>query len=228
MAGAKRFFNEFAEEYEAQNRHRYTFYRWIIQTIMRQIDREKCEIVDLGAGTGELSLKLASRFRQSHVVSIDVSAAMINKARKAAAKMSFNNVAFVVSSMERAEIAEIDFAASCLAFHHVANKELVISKIYQALAENGKLVIGDWFKPCEEYKEKVESLRSRNPQRAKEFDRSWQQALQAMSKDYGKKHPEEYPVCPHQLEEIMRDTGFKKQRTVKSPIATFAVVIGEK
>ena len=152
----------------------------------------------------------------------------LDKARKAAAKMSINNVAFTVSSIEKAEIGEIDFAVSCLAFHHVANKELVISKIYQALAEKGKLVIGDWFRPCEKYREKVERLRSRNPQRAKEFDRSWQQALQAMSKDYGKKHPVEHPICPHKLEEIMRDNGFKKQRTVKSPISTFAVVIGEK
>lgn len=228
MTGARRFFDKFAAEYEAQSRYRYHFYRWIIQTIMRQIDDGKCEILDLGTGTGELLLKLADRFRQSHIKGLDISAAMIEKARKAAAKMSVNNVTFIVSSMEKAEIGRIDFAVSCLAFHHVANKELVISRIYQALAENGKLVIGDWFKPCKKYREKVQGLRSRNPQRAKEFDRSWRQALQAMSKEYGKKHPEEYPICPHRLEEIMRDIGFKKQRIVKSPLASFAVVIGEK
>jgi hypothetical protein len=49
-----------------------------------------------------------------------------------------------------------------------------------------------------------------------------------MSKEYRKKHPEEYPICPHRLEEIMRDVGFKKQRIVKSPLANFAVVIGMK
>jgi|SRR5208337_652412 len=228
MTGAKRFFNEFAAEYEAQSRYRYQFYRWIIQTIMRQIDDGKWEILDLGTGTGELSLKLADKFRQSHIKGLDISAAMIEKARKAAAKMSVNNVTFIVSSMEKAELGKIDFAVSCLAFHHVVNKELVISKIYQALAENGKLVIGDWFKPCKKYREEVQGLRSRNPLRAEEFDRSWRQALQAMSKEYGEKHPEEYPLCPHKLEEIMRDIGFKKQRTVKPPLANFAVVIGEK
>jgi ubiquinone/menaquinone biosynthesis C-methylase UbiE len=228
MTEAKRFFDKFAAEYEAQNRHRYRFYRWIIQTIMRQVDDGKWEILDLGAGTGELALKLANKFRQSRIKGLDISEAMIEKARKAAAKMSVNNVIFIVSSVEKAEIGKIDFAVSCLAFHHIANKKLVVSKIYQALAENGKLVIGDWFKPCKKYKEKVQGLRRRNPQRAKEFDRSWQQALQAMSEEYGKKHPEEYPICPHKLEEIMRDVGFKKQRIVKSPLARFAVVIGEK
>jgi len=228
MAGAKRFFNEFAAEYEAQSRYRYLFYRWIIQTIMRQIDDGKWEILDLGTGTGELLVKLANKFRQSHITGLDISAAMIEKARKVAAKTSVNNVAFIVSSMEEAEIGKIDFAVSCLAFHHIANKELVISKTYEALAENGKLAIGDWFKPCKKYREKVQCLRSRNPQRAKAFDRSWRQALQAMSSEYGKKHPEEYPICPHRLEEIMRDIGFKKQRIVRSPLARFAVVIGEK
>jgi tRNA (cmo5U34)-methyltransferase len=228
MTGAKRFFDEFAAEYEAQNRYRYRFYRWIIQTIMRQIEDGNWEILDLGTGTGELSLKLANKFRQSHITGLDISEAMVEKAREAAAKMGFNNVTFTVSSMEKAEIGKIDFAVSCLAFHHIANKELVISKIYQALSENGKLVIGDWFKPCKKYREKVQGLRSRNPQRAKEFDRSWQHALQAMSKDYGEKHPREYPLCPHRLEEMMRDIGFKKQRIVKSPLARFAVVIGEK
>jgi ubiquinone/menaquinone biosynthesis C-methylase UbiE len=228
MTGAKRFFNEFAAEYEAQSRHRYHFYRWIIQTIMRQINDGKCEILDLGTGTGELLLRLADRFHQSHVRGLDISMAMIEKARKAAAKMSLNNVTFIVSPMEKAEIGKIDFAVSYLAFHHVTNKELVISKVHRALAENGKLVIGDWFKPCKKYREEVQSLRNRNPQKTKEFDRSWRQALQGMSKEYGKKHPEEYPICPHRLKETMRDIGFKKQRIVKSPLASFAVVVGEK
>lgn len=228
MTETKRFFHKLASEYEAQNRYRYHFYRWIIQTILRQIDNGACEILDLGTGTGELLLRLADKFRQSWITGLDISVAMIEKAREAAAKTGVNNVAFVISSMEKTEIRQIDFAVSCLAFHHVANKEIVISKVYQALAENGKLVIGDWFKPCGEYKEEVQCLRSRKPQRAKEFDRSWQQALHAMSKEYRKKHPKEYPICPHRLAEVMKDVGFKKQRIVKSPIANFAVVIGQK
>jgi ubiquinone/menaquinone biosynthesis C-methylase UbiE len=228
MTGAKRFFDEFALEYEAQSRYRFRFYRWIIQTIVRQIDYGKCEILDLGTGTGELSLKLADKFPQSHITGLDISEAMIERARKAAERMGINNVTFTVSPMEKAEIGKIDFAVSCLAFHHVAKKELVISRVHSALAENGKLVIGDWFKPCRKYREDVQGVRSRNPQRAKEFDRSWRQALRAMSKEYGKKHPKEYSICPHKLEEIMRDIGFKKSHIVKSPLPNFAVVVGEK
>jgi len=195
---------------------------------MRQIGNRKCEILDLGTGTGELLLRLADKFPQSHINGLDISLAMIEKARKAAVKMGINNVTFMVSSMEKAEIGKIDFAVSCLAFHHVANRELVISKVHRALAENGKLVIGDWFKPCKKYREEVHGERSRNSRRAKEFEGSWRQALRSMSKEYRKEHPKEFPICPHRLEEMMRDVGFKKQRIVKSPLASFAVVIGEK
>jgi hypothetical protein len=38
MVGAKSFFDKLAAEYVAQSRYRYLFYRWIIQTIIRQID----------------------------------------------------------------------------------------------------------------------------------------------------------------------------------------------
>ncbi len=227
MTGTKRFFDKYAPEYEAQNRYRYHFYRWIIQTILRQIDNKESRILDLGTGTGELLLGLADKFHESWITGLDISAAMIEKAREAATKLGANNVTFVVSSMEKAEIGRIDFAVSCLAFHHVQNKEIVVSKVYQALAENGKLVIGDWFKPCGEYGREVQHLRSKKPQRAEIFDQSWHQALLGMSKEYRKKHPKEYPICPHRLAEIMKDSGFKKQRIVKSPIANFAVVIGQ-
>lgn len=228
MTRAKRFFNKLAKEYEAQSRYSHLFYRWIVEAIIRQIDSEKREILDLGTGTGELLLRVAARFPQSHISGLDISAAMMEEAKKKAANLNSNNISFIVSSVERAKIGRIDLAISCLAFHHVENKEQVISKVYRALSEKGKLVIGDWFKPCKKYREEVEKLRSKNPQRTKEFDKSWRQALRAMSREYKEKHPDEYPICPHRLKEIMRNAGFKKQRVVKSPLANFAVVIGEK
>jgi len=225
---AKEFFDELAREYEAQSRYKHLFYRWIVEAITRQIDNEKCEILDLGTGTGELLLRVAAKFPQSHITGLDISTAMVEEAKKKAEKMSINNVTFIVSSMEKARIGNIDFAISCLAFHHVENKEQVISKIYRVLSEKGKLVIGDWFKPCEKYREEVEKLRGKNLRRTKEFDNSWRQALRAMTREYRENHPDEYPICPHRLKEIMRNAGFKKQRVVKSPLANFAVVIGEK
>lgn len=228
MKSTGTFFDEFSKEYDEQGRFDLLFYRWMIKNIVRQINKEKSTILDVGTGTGELAIRVAIKFPQSEVLGNDISEGMINEAMVKVDRMGIKNIKFMVSPVERLEVDRIDFAVSCLAFHHVADKEFVISKIYPALVENGKLVIGDWFKPCKEYREKVQGLRSRNPQRAKEFDRSWRQALQAMSKEYGKKHPREYPICADDMKELMKKVGFKKQRVIKSLLPNFSVVIGEK
>ena len=228
MKSTGTFFDEFSKEYDGQGRFNLLFYTWMIKNIIRQINKQKSTILDIGTGTGELATKIAIKFPQSKVLGIDISEGMIKEAMVKVKRMGIKNLKFAVSPVERLEMDRIDFAVSCLAFHHVAKKELVISKIYQALAENGKVVIGDWFKPCKKYREKVQGLRSRNPQRAKEFDRSWRQALQAMSEEYGKKHPKEYTICPDDMKELMKNVGFKKQRVIKSFLSNFSVVIGEK
>jgi len=47
MTTAKRFFDKFSMEYEAQSRRRYLFYRWLIDSTIRQIDKKESEILDL-------------------------------------------------------------------------------------------------------------------------------------------------------------------------------------
>jgi ubiquinone/menaquinone biosynthesis C-methylase UbiE len=228
MTTAKTFFNKFSEQYEAQSRYKHIFYKWIVRTIFRQIDRKKCRILDLGTGNGELGIRLAMKFPKSKVIGLDVSEGMINEAKKKVNKIGIKNIRFTVSSMEKLKIGKIDFAVSSVAFHHVKNKRLVLSKIYQILPKGGKVIIGDWFKPSKEYKAKVVELRARNPTRAKKFDESWKRTLKGMTKEYKERHPKEYPVCPTKLKAIVKEVGFSKSRIAKSPLPSFAVVIGVK
>jgi len=228
MTTAKQFFDRFSEQYEAQSRYKHIFYKWIIRTIFGQIGREKCRILDLGTGNGELGIRMAIKFPKSEVIGLDVSSGMINQAKIKVKKIGIKNIKFIVSPMEKLNNVKIDFAVSSVAFHHIKDKELVLSKIYQILPKGGKVIIGDWFKPSEYYKLEVEKLRKRNIKRAKEFDNSWKQALKGMTKEYKEKHPKEYPVCPTLLKKIMKNAGFSKSRVVKSPLPNFAVVIGVK
>ena len=228
MTNAKIFFDKFSEEYEEQSRYKYLFYRWIIDTIFRQIDKEKCSILDLGTGNGELGIRIAIKYPKSKIIGLDVSAGMINQAKKKVKKIGINNIEFIVSPMEKMKVGKVNFAVSSFAFHHIKDKQLVLSKIFQLLPKGGKLIIGDWFKPSKEYKQEVKKLRNTNPTKAKEFDNSWNQAMRGMSKEYKENHPKEYPVCPTQLKEIMENIGFSKSRIVKSPHPIFAVVIGIK
>lgn len=228
MKSTDTFFNEFSKEYEEQGRFELLFYRWMIKNIIRQIDKEKSKILDIGTGTGELAIKIAIKFPKSKVIGNDISEGMINEAMVKVNRMGIKNIKFIVSPVERLEVDRIDFAVSSVAFHHIKNKEYVISKICHALPKRGKLIIGDWFKPSKEYKREIEKLRIKNLERAKDFDESWRQFLKRMGKEYTKTHPKEYPICPNALKELMKKVGFKKQRIIKSLLPNFSVVIGEK
>jgi len=228
MKNTRDFFDGFSVEYEEQSRGKYLFYRWLLETILNQIDKKECEILDLGTGGGELAIRLAMRFPKSSVVGSDVSSGMITLAQKKRDKIGVKNVRFVVFPMEDLNIEKADYVVSNLAFHHVKDKAGVLSKAYRILPKRGKLVIGDWFKPSREYQQQIEELRKASSKRAAEFDKSWEQVLKAMTREYREKHPKEYPVCPTNLKDLMRKIGFTKQRIVKSPLPNFAVVVGIK
>lgn len=225
---ATTFFDKFSEEYESQDRYKYLFYRWIVQNIIKQVNRGDSDIVDIGTGTGNLAFRLAMRYPKSRILGVDISKGMIGEAKAKCGRMGIRNVHFKISSVEKLRIGSIDFVVSALAFHHVRNKNLVIANIYPKLSERGRLVIGDWFEPSPKYVKEVDKLRRRNPDIARRFDESWEEALKGMSREYGEKHPKEYPVSQTDLSDIMKNSGFTKQRILKSLLPNFAVVVGEK
>jgi ubiquinone/menaquinone biosynthesis C-methylase UbiE len=105
----------------------------------------------------------------------------------------------------------------------------VIKEVYRILPANGRLVIGDWFKPTKTYEEEIEELRVKNPALSKDFDESWRDFVSEPSmKEYSEKHPREYPISQTGLKSIMKKLGFRKQKIIKMPLASLAVVTGEK
>jgi len=228
MNSAKIFFDKFSEQYEAQNRNKYLFYRWTADNVIKSINRQESVILDLGTGNGEIAIRAASQFSCSSVIGLDVSSGMINEAEKRARKMGLKNLRFVVSRMENLKIESADFVVSHLAFHHVKNKLSMVKKIYEILPRNGRVIIGDWFKPTEAYEKEIEKLRAKDPTLAKNFDESWEDFVSEQSGEYQKEHPKEYPISQIKLKNIIKKAGFRKQKIIKIPIAIFAVVVGEK
>jgi ubiquinone/menaquinone biosynthesis C-methylase UbiE len=237
VKSAKTFFDEFSRQYEAQSRYKYRWYRWTVDNVIRQINGEKPVILDLGTGNGEIAIRAALKFPHSSVIGIDVSSGMINEAEEKVRKMGLKNVRFIVSPMENlnsvwtfaACTERVNFAVSHMAFHHVKNKLLVMTKTYEILPRNGRLIIGDWFKPTRAYKKEIERLRAKNPTLSKKFDESWQDFVSEPSmREYSERHPREYPISQIRLKNMMKKIGFRKQKIIKMPMASFAVVIGEK
>jgi ubiquinone/menaquinone biosynthesis C-methylase UbiE len=226
---AKTFFDKFSKEYEAENRYRYQWYRWTVDNVVKQINREAPVILDLGTGNGKIAIRAGLKFPRSKVVGIDVSSNMINEAEKKVRRIGLRNVRFVVSPMENFKIERADFVVSNLAFHHIKNKLLVITEICKILPRKGRLIIGDWFKPTRAYEKEIEKLREKNPRLSKKFDESWQDFISEPSmREYQEKHPKEYPISQIELTNIMKKAGFRKMKIIKMQMATFAVVIGKK
>jgi ubiquinone/menaquinone biosynthesis C-methylase UbiE len=226
---SKAFFDEFSKEYEAENRYKYRWYRWTVDNVIKQINREKPVILDLGTGNGEIAIRAGLKFPHSSVIGIDVSSGMISEAEKKVRRIGLKNVRFIVSPIENLKVERADFVTSNLTFHHIKNKLSVITRICKILPRKGRLIIGDWFKPTRAYEKEIEKMREKNPKLSTKFDESWQDFISEPSmREYQEKHPKEYTISQIELANIMKRAGFRKQKIIKMQMATFAVVIGEK
>jgi ubiquinone/menaquinone biosynthesis C-methylase UbiE len=226
---SKPFFDKFSKEYEAENRYKYRWYRWTVDNVIKQINRQEPVIIDLGTGNGEIAIRAGLKFPHSSVIGIDGSSGMIREAEEKVRRMGLKNVRFIVSPIENLEVERADFVASNLTFHHIENKLLVITRICKILPMKGRLIIGDWFRPTRVYEKEIEELRAKNPKLSKEFDESWQDFVSEPSmREYQEKHPKEYPISQIELSNIMKKSGFRKMKIIKMQMATFALVVGEK
>jgi ubiquinone/menaquinone biosynthesis C-methylase UbiE len=223
------FFDNFSENYEAQSRYKYQWYRWLVDNVIEQVNREKPVILDLGTGNGEIAIRTALKFPHSSVIGIDISSGMISEAEKKARRIGLRNVRFVISPIEDLKVERADFAVSNLSFHHIKDKLPVMTRIYGILPRKGRIIIGDWFKPTRAYEKEIEELRHKNPKLSKKFDESWQDFISEPSmRGYQESHPKEYTISQIELANIMKKAEFSKQKIIKMHMATFAVVIGEK
>ncbi|MFZ1881012.1 MAG: methyltransferase domain-containing protein [Gaiellaceae bacterium] len=103
-------------------------------------------VLDLGAGAGTDSL-IASQMVGSRgtVTGIDMTPAMLGKARAAAAEMGATNVEFVESEAEHLPFADgtFDVVISNGVIDLIPDKDAVFAELYRVLTPGGRLQIAD-------------------------------------------------------------------------------------
>jgi ubiquinone/menaquinone biosynthesis C-methylase UbiE len=103
------------------------------------------EVVDIGAGTGLLTLPLAESVQR--VWALDISPSMCEYLRTKAASAGFDNVEVAVASAASLPLVDgsADLVVSNYCFHHLADhdKERALSEVMRVLRPGGRLVFGD-------------------------------------------------------------------------------------
>ena len=123
------------------------FYRLAGVTKLRSdlIDRlnlqEGDTVVDLGCGTGSNFPMIHDKVgKAGRIIGVDLSPAMLERAREKAAKHDFDNVTLVESDIRNYRYpADIKAVAACFALEMVPEYDAEIKRIAEALPESGRL-----------------------------------------------------------------------------------------
>jgi ubiquinone/menaquinone biosynthesis C-methylase UbiE len=103
------------------------------------------QVIDLGCGTGQLSLPLAER--GARVLAIDVSAEMVRRLRDNALGRSLTGLEVLATPIENLSLPaqSVDLVVTSYALHHLrdADKDRLVAAAYHWLRPGGRLLIAD-------------------------------------------------------------------------------------
>ncbi len=103
-------------------------------------------ILDLGCGAGTDSLVAARMVGpKGHVVGVDMTREMLDKARRAAGEMGADSVEFVEGEAEQLPFADASFdvVISNGVIDLIPDKDAVFSELYRVLAPGGRIQVAD-------------------------------------------------------------------------------------
>ncbi len=139
----QRFFNDIAEKWDSLKQDVFGNFN-LNNRIIEKV--EKCGVaVDLGCGTGELLLLLASK--ADHLIGVDSSPNMLKQAKKKTASLN-SKVDLRLGEMEHLPIRDgkADLAVASMVLHHLVMPSAGIREIRRILKPGGRLLITDFEK----------------------------------------------------------------------------------
>lgn len=119
-------------------------------TIDNALVRPGDNVLDVGCGTGEVTLLAKTRAKEGWVYGIDPAPEMIEVARKKATRKNLE-IDFRVGVIESLPFpdASIDVVTSSLMMHHLPDDLKVrgLAEVYRVLKPGGRLLIADFMNP---------------------------------------------------------------------------------
>lgn len=155
MSNLGKHFDNEAENFDKTVYKTMPRYLEMIDVLVNSIPDEgdDLRILDLGCGTGNITLKVLERFPKAHVTCLDVSKNMLEIAKN---KLSgYDSIEYVLGDFTIIDIIDdYDAIISSLALHHIASDEAKLDMykhIYDALNHGGVFYNADVIKAAGNY-----------------------------------------------------------------------------
>ncbi len=124
---------------------------WKRLTIELSAVRAGQSVLDLAAGTGDLTMRLAERVgEQGRVVMSDINASMLQRGRDRLVDNGFvANIDYVRADAESLPFPDNSFDCATMAFglRNVTNKDAALESLYHVLKPGGRLLVLEFSKP---------------------------------------------------------------------------------
>lgn len=141
---SRNYFDQIAPQWNSM-RQKY-FNQDIRPILFKRINFKNKTVIDLGAGTGYLSLALAKYAKL--VFAIDQSQNMLDQIRQKATYQNLTNVFTIISDVNTIAFQshQIDVVTMNMALHHMVDPSSIIKEMHRLLKDNGQVVISDVMK----------------------------------------------------------------------------------
>jgi len=145
---ASDYFGAMATSYDSLIRRSVPRYDEMVDRLVDYLPREPARVLELGCGTGNLSLRLAERLPGASVTLVDGSSEMVALTRSrlaGASERDSQRHQFITGMFEDLALParSFDLVVSSISLHHVADKGALYERIHGLLRMGGRFCFAD-------------------------------------------------------------------------------------